>query len=149
MLKVLNVIAELIAGFSRWFFSTRIPLWLGTIACLVFILFGIGQCGAKVGAQQDAKKAEAARALAERNLGTCRVNNGALETALASSKASMQAVAEESKKRLETSEKALNKALRGRKEAERIALDLIKAQPGKTVCERVEQVDEALLRSLR
>ena len=38
MLKVLNVIAELIAGFSRWFFSTRIPLWLGTIACLVFIL---------------------------------------------------------------------------------------------------------------
>lgn len=149
MLKVLNVIAELIAGFSRWFFSTRIPLWLGTIACLVFILFGVGQCGAKVGAQQAAKKAENSRALAEKNLGQCRVNNGALETALKQSKASMQAIEDEGKKRLETSEKALNKALRGRKEAERIALDLIKAQPGKTVCERVEQVDEALLRSLR
>ncbi|MBS0370923.1 MAG: hypothetical protein JSS57_17200 [Proteobacteria bacterium] len=149
MLKVLNVIAELIAGFSRWFFSTRIPLWLGTVACLVFILFGIGQCGAKVGAQQAAKKAENARALAEKNLGTCRVNNGALETAMKQTKASMQAVEDEGKKRLETSEKALNKALRGRKEAERIALDLIKAQPGKTVCERVEQVDETLLRSLR
>lgn len=149
MLKVLNLVAEIIAGFSRWFFSTRIPLWLGTVACLVFILFGISQCGAKVGAQQDAKKAEAARALAEKNLGQCRVNNGALEAALKQSKASMQAVEDEGKKRLETSEKALNKALRGRKEAERIALDLIKAQPGKTVCERVEQVDEALLRSLR
>lgn len=149
MLKVLNLLAELIAGFSRWFFSTRIPLWLGTVACLVLILFGISQCGAKVGAQQALKKAEAARALAERNLGQCRVNNGALEAALKASKASMQAVEDEGKKRLETSEKALNKALRGRKEAERIALDLIKAQPGKTVCERVEQVDETLLRSLR
>lgn len=149
MLKVLNLVAEIIAGFSRWFFSTRIPLWLGTIACLVFILFGVGQCWAKVGAQQAAKKAENSRALAEKNLGQCRVNNGALETALKQSKASMQAIEDEGKKRLETSEKALNKALRGRKEAERIALDLIKAQPGKTVCERVEQVDEALLRSLR
>lgn len=149
MLKLLNVAAELIAGFSRWFFSARIPLWLGTIACLVFILFGISQCGAKVRAEQDAKKAEADRALAEKNLSQCRVNNGTLEAALASSKASMQAVEDEGKKRLETSEKALNKVLRGRKEVERIALDLIKAQPGKTVCERVEQVDEALLRSLR
>lgn len=149
MLKVLNVIAELIAGFSRWFFSTRIPLWLGTVACLAFIMFGVGQCGAKVGAQQAAKKAETARALAEKDLGACRVNNGALEAALKQTKASMRAVEDEGKKRLETSEKALNKALRGRKEAERIALDLIKAQPGKTVCERVEQVDETLLRSLR
>lgn len=149
MLKVLNLVAEIIAGFSRWFFSTRIPLWLGIIACLVFILFGIGQCGAKVGAQHALKKAVAARELAEKNLGQCRVNNGALEAALKQSKASMQAVEDEGKKRLETSEKALNKALRGRKEAERIALDLIKAQPGKTVCERVEQVDETLLRSLR
>ena len=149
MLKVLNVIAELVAGFSRWFFSTRIPLWLGTIACLVFILFGVSQCGAKVGAEQALKKAVAARELAELNLKTCKANTTTLEAALASSKASMQAVEDEGKKRLETSEKALNKALRGRKEAERIALDLIKAQPGKTVCERVEQVDETLLRSLR
>lgn len=149
MLKVLNVIAELVAGFSRWFFSTRIPLWLGTVACLAFILFGVGQCGAKVGAEQALKRAENASALAEKDLGTCRVNNASLEAALKQSKASMRAVEDEGKKRLETSEKALNKALRGRKEAERIALDLIKAQPGKTVCERVEQVDEALLRSLR
>lgn len=149
LFKAANFAAELIAGFSRWFFSTRIPLWLGTVACLVFILFGIGQCGAKAGAQQALKRAENARAVAEKDLGTCRVNNGALEAALKQSKASMRAVEDEGKKRLETSEKALNKALRGRKEAERIALDLIKAQPGKTVCERVEQVDETLLRSLR
>jgi len=149
MLRVLNVALEFVAGFSRWFFSTRIPLWLGTIACLVLILFGISQCGAKVGAEQALKRAENARALAEKDLGTCRVNNGSLEAALKQSKASMRAVEDEGKKRLETSEKALNKALRGRKEAERIALDLIKAQPGKTVCERVEQADEALLRSLR
>lgn len=149
LFKVADFAAELIAGFSRWFFSVRVPLSIGTAACLAFILFGISQCGAKLGAQQDAKKAEAARALAEKNLGQCRINNGALETALKQSKASMQAAEDEGKKRLETSEKALNKALRGRKEAERIALDLIKAQPGKTVCERVEQVDEALLRSLR
>lgn len=149
MLKALNLAAELIAGFSRWFFSTRTPLWLGTIACLALILFGIGQCGAKMRAEVEAEKANEARAIAEKNLGQCRVNNGALEAALKQTKASMQAVEDEGKKRLETSEKALNKALRGRKEAERIALDLIKAQPGKTVCERVEQVDEALLRSLR
>lgn len=140
---------EIIAGFSRWFFSTRIPLWLGTTACLVFILFGISQCGAKVGAQQAAKKAENARALAEKNLGTCRVNNGALEAALEQSKSSMRAIEDEGKKRLETSEKALNKALRGRKEAERIALDLASAVDGADTCTRVLNVDQKLLRSLR
>lgn len=146
---MLTAAVEIIAGFSRWFFSTRVPLWIATAACLVLILFGVNQCGAKIGAQKEAEKAEASRAVAEKNLGQCRVNNGALEAAMKQSKASMQAAEDEGKKRLEKSEKALNKALRGRKEAERIALDLIKAQPGKTVCERVEQVDEALLRSLR
>ena len=149
MLKVLNVIAELVAGFSRWFFSTRIPLWLGTVACLVFILWGVSQCGQRAGAQRALEKATAARELAEMNLKTCKANTAALEGAVAVSKASMQVVEDEGKKRLAASEKALNKALRGRQEAERIALDLIKAQPGKTVCERVEQVDATLLRSLR
>ena len=149
MLKLLSVVAEVIADFSRWFFATRIPLWLGTVACLVFILWGVSQCGQRAGAQRALEKATATKELAEMNLKTCKANTTALEGAVAVSKASMQAVEDEGKKRLETSEKALNKALRGRKEAERIALDLIKAQPGKTVCERVEQVDETLLRSLR
>lgn len=147
--QVLAFVLHLLVSFAQWLLKTWIPLWIAALVGLVLVWFTFAQMGAKAAAQREAMKLQADLELVETDLATCRDNTAKLEDAAAETKASLLAVEDESKRRLKEADKALQKALRGRKEAERLALELAAPVAGADTCTRMQAVDEKLLRSLR
>lgn len=129
--------------------GAKLPAFITAAISVVLILLVVVQCGQKVGARQQTKRAQEAQQLAEANLSVCVTNTTTLEASLKAQNAAVKRLETEGAAKVAEADKALKKAIRGRKDAERIALELAKPVAGKDVCERMQNVDQNVLRSLR
>lgn len=134
---------------ARSLLGAKLPAFITAAISVVLILLAVVQCGQKVGARQQTKRAQEAQQLAEAKLSVCVANATTLEASLKAQNDAVRRLEADGAAKVAAADKALQKALRGRKEAERIALELAQPQSGKTACERMEQTDALVLRSLR
>ncbi len=132
---------------------SRIPLsvWTGAIgAGAVYLALALP---AQIEARSEARRADRAEANLERavsDLATCRGNASRLTDALERQSAAITELEADAAERQARAAEAVRLAQAGRIEAERRA-EAILSRPiqGETVCERVQDVDSAILDVLR
>lgn len=84
--------------------------------------------------KDEAKEAKAALSVAQRDLGTCRVNTGTLQGALDRQGASLRALGEESRAKTAAAEKAASEARKSARDLEARARAVLAAKPGADRC---------------
>ena len=129
------------------FATSRLTGPIATVLLILALTFAVGQCSDKQKAQRQLAKAEKARAVAVRDLGTCRTNVETLKGSLDRQNAAVNALKAESDARQRASAKAVKDARAVAESHRRSATAILAAKPeGDDLC---KAADLLIIGSLR